>query len=475
MEDSKRFNRKYILNLLIPVLVSLVLWFFPWRPVDVPIAGWQMFSIFIGTIAAIILKALPMGAIAIIGLTISLLTGTLETKTALDGFASTSVWLVVFAFFISKGIVKTGLGHRIAYIFVEKFGQKTTGLAYSLFGVSLIIGPATPSGTARAGGIMYPIAQALSESYGSRPDDGTRKKIGSFLMQSIYHGDSIVGTMFLTAGATKPLAQEIAARFGVEITWMNWFMGGLLPGLISLAIIPLVLYKIDPPEIKETPKAAEWARGKREELGKMSFDEKVTTVIFVLAIILWMLGQFVGLSAQAVALLAVSLLLLTKVLKWSDITEDTGAWNTLMWFAILVMMAGQLNELGFISWFSESIAQAVNGWGWLSVFVVLCLVYFYSHYFFASLVAHVTAMYPAFLGVALAAGAPPLYAALMLAYVTNIAASTTHYASGPASILFGAGYVTQNEWWKNCFILGVIYLVLWLGLGSAWMFLIGLV
>lgn len=414
-----------------------------------------------------------MGAIAVIGLTITLVTGVLDTSTALNGFASSSVWLVVFAFFISKGIIKTGLGNRIAYVFIERFGKKTLGLAYALFGVDLIIGPATPSSTARAGGILYPIARSVSESYGSYPDDPSRTKMGAFLMHCIYHGDTIVATMFLTAGATKPLAQELAAGFGVEITWMNWFLGALVPGIISLALIPLVLYKLSPPDIKETPKAAEWARGKRDEMGPMLFDEKATGVIFALAIVLWMLGNISPLGNLTVAMIAVSLLLLTKVLNWQDITTEKSAWNTLIWFAILVMMAGQLNELGFIPWFSEAIAGAVTGWGWLAVFLVLSLTYFYTHYMFASLTAHVTAMYPAFLGVALAAGAPPLYAALMLAYVTNISASTTHYASGPASIVFGSGYTTQNEWWKVCFFMGLMYLVIWLGIGSGWMGLLG--
>jgi len=173
---------------------------------------------------------------------------------------------------------------------------------------------------------MLPIVQGLADTYDSRPQDGTRKKIGAFLITCLYHVDTIVATMFLTAGATKPLAQELAAGFGIEITWMNWFLGALVPGLLSLISIPLILFKIYPPEIKETPGAPEWAKGKRRDMGPMTFDEKNMTWIFVLAIVLWVSGQFIDLSAVTVALIAVSLLLLLKILEWNDITQEKGAW-----------------------------------------------------------------------------------------------------------------------------------------------------
>lgn len=78
---------------------------------------------------------------------------------------------------------------------------------YAISGVNIVVGPAIPSSTARTGGVMLPIVQGLADTYDSRPQDGTRKKIGAFLITCLYHVDTIVATMFLTAGATKPLAQ----------------------------------------------------------------------------------------------------------------------------------------------------------------------------------------------------------------------------------------------------------------------------
>lgn len=196
--------------------------------------------------------------------------------------------------------------------------------------------------------------------------------------------------------------------------------------------------------------------------------------IFIISLLLWITGSMINIDATLTAFIALSLLLLTGVLEWKDILNETGAWNTLIWFSVLVLMADRLNKLGFIPWLSKLIATSLGHFNWPIVLVILLLFYFYSHYLFASATAHVSAMYAALLGVAVAAGAPPLYSALMLGFFGNLLASTTHYSSGPAPILYSAGYISQKRWWTMNFILGIVYFIIWIGLGSVWMKLIGI-
>ena len=122
---------------------------------------------------------MTIGAVSIIGFTIMVLVGIMDTKSAVEGFGNSSIWLIAMAFFISRGFVKTGLGRRIALLFVKLFGKKTLGLAYSLVGVDLILAPATPSNTARAGGIMFPIIKSLRIIW-FNTKDGTERKMGAF-------------------------------------------------------------------------------------------------------------------------------------------------------------------------------------------------------------------------------------------------------------------------------------------------------
>lgn len=458
-----------------PVIVGVILWLLtPMKPAAVPVAGWHMFALFVGTIIACITRPLPIGGVSILAFALTVLTGTLPMDKAILGFGNSSIWMIAMAFFIARGFIKTGLGRRIALNFVRLFGKKTLGLAYSLIGVDLIMAPATPSNTARAGGVLYPIIKSLAQSFGSDPKDGTGRKIGSFLVFAEYHGDMITAAMFMTAMAANPLVQTLAKSSGVNISWGGWFLAALVPGIISLIVVPWLIYKMYPPEIKETPNAKQWAEKELDQMGKMTLPEKLMAVIFIIALVLWMTGSLTKIDASLAAFLTLGLLLVVGVLSWTDVLHETGAWNTLTWFSVLVMMAGSLTTLGFIPWLSSSIGSMLHGMSWFLVLAILIVFFFYSHYLFASSTAHVTAMYSALLAVAISAHVPPMLAALLLGFFGNLNASTTHYASGPAPVLFGSGYVPQNKWWSLNLVLGVFYLVVWIGIGSLWMKVIGM-
>lgn len=458
-----------------PVIVGVILWLLtPMKPAAVPVTGWHMFALFVGTIIACITRPLPIGGVSILAFALTVLTGTLPMDKAILGFGNSSIWMIAMAFFIARGFIKTGLGRRIALNFARLFGKKTLGLAYSLIGVDLIMAPATPSNTARAGGVLYPIIKSLAQSFGSDPKDGTERKIGSFLVFAEYHGDMITAAMFMTAMAANPLVQTLAKSSGVNISWGGWFLAALVPGIISLIVVPWLIYKMYPPEIKETPNAKQWAEKELDQMGKMTLPEKLMAVIFIIALVLWMTGSLTKIDTSLAAFLTLGLLLVVGVLSWTDVLHETGAWNTLTWFSVLVMMAGSLTTLGFIPWLSSSIGSMLHGMSWFLVLAILIVFFFYSHYLFASSTAHVTAMYSALLAVAISAHVPPMLAALLLGFFGNLNASTTHYASGPAPVLFGSGYVPQNKWWSLNLVLGVFYLVVWIGIGSLWMKVIGM-
>jgi DASS family divalent anion:Na+ symporter len=185
------------------------------------------------------------------------------------------------------------------------------------------------------------------------------------------------------------------------------------------------------------------------------------------------LGLATGLDSTIAALAGLSALLVTGVLSWDDICRDHEAWNTFVWFATLLMMATFLGQFGLIKWFSGHVGFLFTGMGWVTSFLGLSLTYFYSHYFFASTTAHVSAMYGPFLAVALTAGAPPLLAALVLGFFSSLYCGLTHYATAPAPILFGSGYVPLRTWWGVGAVLSVVYIAIWIGIGVPWLRVLG--
>jgi len=434
-----------------------------------------MFAIFLSTIIGIILKPMPMGAVALFGMLISCLTGVLDiNKEAISAFGSSTIWLVVLVFFIARGFIKTNLASRVAYRFVVLLGKRSLGLGYGIILSELFMAPFIPSNTARAVGIIFPITKSISEAIGSAPEAGTQRKIGSYLIQVAYHGNLITSAMFLTAMAANPVAQALAGKLGVKISWLDWSTAAIVPGLISIIIIPFLLYIIYPPSVKEIPQAKIWAKEKLLGLGAMSIEEWIMTITFSVMLVLWAIGEHFGIAASLVALLGLCTLLLFNILSMEDILKETECWHTLLWLSILVMMAEYLDKFGFISWMSTHIMYFIEGMNWSLGLLVLVLIYFYSHYLFAGNVAHVGAMYTAFLNVAISIGSPPLMSALILGFFSSLFSSTTHYGTAPASIFFGSKYVSIGEWWYYGFIVGTANVVIWLLTGIIWWKIIGL-
>lgn len=459
-------------RLALVTCVGLAIWALP-RPDAVDPRAWRLLAIFVATVVGIIAKPLPMGAMAVVGMAAALATRTLTIGEALSGFANGTVWLAVTAFFLAAGFIKTGLGARIAYVLVALFGRSTLGVGYSLVAADLVLAPTIPSNTARAGGVIFPILQSLTKTaVGADPVAGRRTR--AFLTLTAYNGTVITSAMFLTAMVANPLVAQLASNQGIAITWSLWALAASVPGAVSLVVVPLVIYSFCPPDVVKTPGAPAAARAALARLGPLTRSEWLMGTTSIILLAAWILGPAIGLDATAAALIAIAALLLTGVLTWDDISHDHEAWNTFIWFSALVMLATYLGQFGLITWFTGQVAPVFAGVGWVPGFLGLILVYFYSHYFFASLTAHVSAMYAPFLAVALALGAPPLLAALVLAFFSNLFASLTHYGTAPAPILFGSGHVTLGAWWRVGAIVSVVNIVIWLGIGLPWWRLLGL-
>jgi DASS family divalent anion:Na+ symporter len=468
---TRNFMRYLMLGLTI--LVGVAIWFTP-KPVEVTDQAWQLFAIFVATIFGMISRPMPMGAVAFSALAACVVTKTLSFETTFSGFSNSSVWLIVFAFFIARGFIKTGLGFRLSNFFMLLLGKKTLGLGYGIVATELFLAPAIPSSTARSGGVILPILHSLASTYKSEPYDASSARMGSFLIKVAAQSSCITSAMFLTSMAANPLIADIALQFGFEITWTGWFVAAIVPGLCSLAFVPYLIYKLYPPEIKESPDAAILARANLVQMGKIKHNEWIMLGTFLMLIVLWVMAKPLGIDPAVTGMFGLILLLATDVLNWDDIKKEEGAWETLVWFASLLMMAGQLSKLGFMQWISGILVTQAAGMDWMTGLVVLSLAYLYIHYIFASNLAHVSAMYATFAGVAIGLGAPVGLTLMILAFFSSLFGALTQYSNGPAALLFGAGYVRITRWWQVGFIVSVANVVIWLGIGGVWWKIIGL-
>ncbi|CAI0412354.1 unnamed protein product [Linum tenue] len=462
--------------LLASIATGVILWFVP-VPEGVTKQAWQLLAIFLATIVGIITQPLPLGAVALMGLGASVLTKTLPFAAAFSAFGDPIPWLIALAFFFARGFIKTGLGNRIAYQFVSLFGSSSLGLGYSLVFSEALLAPAIPSVSARAGGIFLPLVKSLCVACGSNVGDGTEHKLGSWLMLTCFQTSVISSAMFLTAMAANPLCVNLTMNtIKQTIGWTDWAKAAFVPGLVSLLVVPLILYIVYPPTIKSSPDAPKLAREKLASMGPMTKNEIIMAGTLLVTVGLWIFGGVLNIDAVTAAILGLSVLLISGVVTWKECLAESVAWDTLTWFAALIAMAGYLNKYGLISWFSQTVVKVVGGLGlsWQASFGILVLLYFYSHYFFASGAAHIGAMFTAFLSVASALGTPPYMGAMVLSFLSNLMGGLTHYGIGSAPVFYGAGYVPLAQWWGYGFLISIVNIVIWLGIGGFWWKTLGL-
>lgn len=471
-----------IIPLLSIALIASIAWFI--KPQAIELHSWHTLIIFLSTITAIMFSVMPLGAIGLVSITVFALSaaaGAVSSKKAisdaLSGFNHELIWLIVVAFFLAKGFIKTGLGNRIALWLIHYFGKKTLGLAYALCFADLILSPATPSSTARCGGVIYPITQSLSHYFNSFGHEKSCHKIGAYLISCISHANDITGTLFITAFVANPLIVKIASGFGVELSWGTWFLAALCPALIALFFVPIALYFIVQPEIKETPEASLFAREQLRLMGRMSRDEFIMVFIFGALLLLWIFGTVLNLHTTTTALIGLCALIITGVFSWDDIKSEKAAWDTLIWLSALLMMTEFLHKLGFTTWFGSLIGESLgfmNTMHWIVILVVLNATYTYTHYFFASALAQVAALYGVFLGVGVTLGIPIYPLALLLGFSSSLYGSLTPYTHARGVILFDSGYLSKAQWWRSGFLMNFLHQLIFIIVGLSWWKLIGL-
>ena len=467
------------------VAIPLIVWailaiygFAVGAPTGLTLSAWLFFATFAAVILGLILEPIPAAAIGLIGVafiaTMRYVNAdiTQSVNWALAGFADTTVWLIFGAFVFSMGYNKTGLGRRIALMLVRWLGGRTLGLGYAISLADLVLAPGTPSNTARSGGTIFPVIRNIPALYGSEPNSPSSRKIGSYIMWTAFAATCVTSSMFITALAPNAAALTIVkTTTKIDINWAQWFLGFLPVGIVLFLLVPIVTYLIYPPEIKSSKEIPTWAGQELAKMGKVTRQELIMIGLVVLAIFLWITGSnslfmlpYFGtnfINATTVVLLGIALMLVTNIVTWDEIISNKGAWNVLVWFATLVTLANGLNLVGFVKWFADLASAPLKGMDPVMVMVLLVALFFFIHYFFASLSAHTSAVLPLVLGVGVkllpAAMIPPF--ALLCVYALGLMGVITPYATGPAPIYYGSGYISRTDFWKLGLIFGLIFII----------------
>ncbi|SDI40548.1 L-tartrate/succinate antiporter [Paraburkholderia steynii] len=465
---------------LAPVIVPVVIALIP-APAGLEQHTWYYFAIFMGVIVGLMLEPIPGAAIGLIAVTIVAVfsewvffspeqlakpgfnVANASLGWALSGFSNGTVWLIFGAFMFALGYEKTGLGRRIALLLVRAMGRKTLTLGYAVMVADAVLAPFTPSNTARSGGTIFPVIRNLPPLYDSKPNDPSARRIGSYIMWTAIATTCVTSSMFLTALAPNLLAAELIRKtVKVDLSWMQWFTAIAPAGIVLLLAVPLLTYVLYPPEVKQGTEVPAWAADELRKMGPLSRREWVLGVLVLVALALWIFADDY-VNPTTAALMVIALMLVTRVVSWDDMLANKQAWNTFAWFATLVSLADGLSKTGFVKWFADMMSHHMSGFSPTLAAVILVLIFFFTHYMFASVTAHTTAMLPVMLTVGSTIPGMPMEAfALLLALTLGIMGILTPYGTGPSPVYFGSGYLPAADYWRLGAIFGIVYIVVFL-------------
>ncbi len=260
-------------------------------------------------------------------------------------------------------------------------------------------------------------------------------------MWTAFASTAVTSSMFLTALGPNLLALGLVRRRR-RLTSRGRSGRRFLPvGLLALAPLPFLVYLIYPPEIRSSQEVATWAKAELARIGRLSSQETMmglTILAGVLALAVRRgLDQPDDRDTRSDFAHGAG-----AMLDWDDVIGNRAAWDTLIYFATLLALAEGLNRVGIVAWAAQGVSGLLVGVVASLAIIVLVSFFFVIHYMFASLTAHTMAVLPCALGRGRRdSGHADARARLLLVYSIGLMGVITPYATGPAPVYFGSGFI----------------------------------
>ena len=451
----------------IPFVLALGIWFWP-IPAGLTREAWHLFAIFAAAIVAVILNSFPLLTASLLAVSAAVLTRTVDPGKAFAGFANQSVLLVVVAFLVANAVVKSGLGRRISLLVVSAFGRSTLGLGYSIFVTDAMIAPAFPSNTAR-GGVLYPIILSLAQNSGSMPDDEKNRRMGGYLMFCGMASLSVSSALWLTATSGNPIAVTLAEPYGVKINFGSWMLAASIPVLTMIALLPLILYKLFPPGVTETPDAPKAAREGTAQHGTIDAGRVGCCGGFCLYGDRMGDGGHTELESRCCGVRR-SWCAPCNQCPHARRYQLAGRYPGHLYLAGSALCIERPVERARLHGLRRSATDvAARRHPWPVAYVVLLLLYVLMHYMFVSQSAQILALFDVFLGVGVKTGVPAPLMAFALLFASSYFSTITPQGGSQNVIFVGSGYLTQGELYRLGLLTTVFCLLVFLVVGTPWL------
>lgn len=465
------FIKRYV-SILIPIGITVSFLLLP-IPKELTHETWCFLGIFLVVISGLILEPIPSALIGLIGVFSIAMLGLMgktpdeNIQWALSGFSNSIVWLIVTICMFAVGYQKTGLGKRLSLFLIKYLGKSSLGLGYTIAFADLILTPVIPSNTARSGGIIYPIVINIPTLCNSSPTY-KRRKIGAYITWVSISTTCISSAIFLMVLTPYMLMISSASNtMDITISLDAWLHVSLFLLFPLFLLTPFLVYVIYPPERKNVPEASYWALNELQKIGKISFKEIIMGVFTLLIVCVWFFAKRFDISIISILTLILGMMIVMRIISWDDIIGNKSLWNIYIWFATLITLASGFQTKEIIQWLVNHVEVFLITLSPQMVMILLLIVFFVLHYFFASLIAHISLLFSPFLLIASKFVTSDQLNMFIIFLCSSIGLMgiLTPYSMGPSAIWYAKGYVTPKEWWCLGALFGLIFIsVLVLGI-----------
>ena len=436
-------------------------------------AAWRLFGVFLSAIAALVLRPFPEPVIMLLAVTLAAFWA-VPLPELLAGYMDGTLWLTVSAMIMSLGLRRSGLAERIGLLLICRFGQTSLRMGYVLSSLDMLLAVSTPASPARTGGIVFPLTMGVLDACRHK-GTGVQRGLAAYLILLIYMASMAAGSLFLTGMAPNLINASFAQRLlGLDITWNTWFLAAL-PGWLCFFATPYLVYRLCPPGIASLAVYQAETEKKLQRLGKVSGKEYLVLFIFLCVLGLWSTASMTGVNMAAAGLLGVSLMLLSGVLGWEDLSKADGVWALWIWFGAILGFSGALMQEGFFAWFTQwlDILLTSVDLPQAALWILLALLAVFPHYLFASLGGYVASMAPLLCSFVIVSGLPRYPAFFLFAFLMVVSSSLTHYGNALGPMLMGTGLVSKALWWRTGLLLSIFQMLFYLVVGIGYWQLLG--
>ncbi|HUK99458.1 MAG TPA: DASS family sodium-coupled anion symporter [Nitrospirota bacterium] len=445
------------------------------KPASLSVAGHKSLALFASVFVLYLTEAIPLAITSILVVPAAVLMEITNTKNALSGFGSSTVYLIMGAFILGAAMVKSRLADRITYLIMKLLGDRARNILLGVVLANIVLAFLVPSTVARTA-ILLPICVGILQVFKTEG----RSNFAVALLLILAFTNSTISAGILTATTPNPVTIGfIQNASGHLISFGEWFLYGFPPALFMTFFTFWLVSFMYKPEVDRIPGGSDYVAAKLTTLGSLNSNEKRSVYIFSLVVLLWVVGGWINVDATIACLVGVGLLFLPKIgfLTWEDANKQI-SWSVLMVTGGGISLGDILVETGAAKWLAITIFHGLglSNLSLVMTLVIIMVIVNYLHVVFVGTTPMATALIPIVIGMAGVLNVNPVILALPAGMIIGGYPQLMFYNTMSNILVYGTGKVRVGDFPRTGFVLCTVACIVyalcavtywqWLGLTS---------